>query len=112
MLQVFMLKSSGQLAEEGLNPVRGLLQMGGRAACRGCRIIELVRQARGHGPKGDKLFPLLRVAFQIAHLVGRGMKNLPRHRMTRAQQAPEILRGEPEQPGGLCHPGQSEPGNV
>ena len=44
----------------------------------------LLRQPRRHRAKGSELFPLLRVAFQIAHLAGCGLKDLPGDRMAGA----------------------------
>ena len=107
------LKRLAESAEEGLHLVRGLLQVGGCPA-RCCRwIVQFVRQARRHGPKGNQLFPLLRIAFQVPHAVCSRAENFPGDRLASIHHPPESLFVELEQSSGLgyaqrCHPGNAQ----
>ncbi len=103
----------GELTEKGLRLVRGFLQMRRRPAGRRRRIIQFVRQTRRHGAERGQLFPLLGVAFQVAHLAGRGLKNLsepPHGIVLNIRQKFSSLK--PEQSGRLCHASRGRPGNV
>jgi len=71
-----------------------------------------MRQSRCHGAERGELFPLQRVAFQVAHLVRGAIKYLPGDRTAGAQHLPEILLADPEQFGWFSHPSRRHPRNV
>jgi hypothetical protein len=93
---MFPLQTFAQLAEEGLYFIGCGRQMRCRPPRRRRRIIQFVRQASRHRAQRNQFFPLLRIAFKIAHF-GRGrVKNLTSHRAARRQHAPELLLIESE----------------
>ena len=106
-------KGFAELAEKGLDFLAwsaARWAAARRAAAAG--LFSSWAKPGGHGAEGNEFFPLLRIAFEIAHAVGGGAKNFPRDRLASCQHLPEIILIEPEQSGGFGDASSGQPGDV
>ena len=79
----------GDRAGDGLH---GLLELRGGAARGGRRVVELVREARGHLPeRGEALAVVLHAVDEVGDALHRA-HDAPEHRRVLEREAPEVLR--------------------
>src|SRR5438132_9470135 len=101
---MFGLERFAQAAEEELYFVGGFLQVRGRPARRGRRIVQFVGQSRGHGAKRNEFFPLLRIALQVPHSIRGRAKDVARNGWAGGQHPPESVFVEAKESSRFGHP--------